>query len=527
VTGTTVAPTEKVPWLRVSRTAARRLRLLATVWLVVLVAGFVAFAWLRGFPHSPEAGVVGRRIEVLAQVGTVAILVVGRLVGVRWHRTGAVLIAIGAFALGAVASIQYPGPVAVLIAGVTFLPAAMLWASWQRTARRSAVVELAVLTTLLLVGLGLVADAAWSRLAGPTHPASVAPAPSEELLDWVWAGAVTGDGFTVRARTREPADRVRLRVTAAEAGDGPPNAVAAAAATDADLDPRLYSSTVTGLEPGTRYTYDVEVDGRIDPRRRATLRTFPVGPASFTFATGSCAMTGSNTAVFDAIRNLDPLFFAVTGDFFYANITRDDPERFLGSYATSLRAPAQAALHAATPVSYVWDDHDYAADNADGTATSRPAAHRAYRAAVPHYPLRLGDDAPLFQAFTVGRVRVLITDNRSARTPADEPDGPDKTMLGEEQREALLGELRSASRYGAVIWVNPTPWVQEARPGADGWGGYATERRRIADAIAESGADKLVMVSGDAHMLALDDGSNTDYSTRGAGGFPLLHAAAG
>ena len=34
------------------------------------------------------------------------------------------------------------------------------------------------------------------------------------------------------------------------------------------------------------------------------------------------------------------------------------------------------------------------------------------------------------------------------------------------------------------------------------------------------------MVSGDAHMVALDDGTNTDYSTADAGGFPLLHAAA-
>lgn len=33
------------------------------------------------------------------------------------------------------------------------------------------------------------------------------------------------------------------------------------------------------------------------------------------------------------------------------------------------------------------------------------------------------------------------------------------------------------------------------------------------------------MVSGDAHMLAYDDGTNTDYSEAGDAGFPLLHAA--
>ncbi len=34
------------------------------------------------------------------------------------------------------------------------------------------------------------------------------------------------------------------------------------------------------------------------------------------------------------------------------------------------------------------------------------------------------------------------------------------------------------------------------------------------------------MVSGDAHMLAVDDGTNSDYSTEGGEGFPVLHSAA-
>jgi hypothetical protein len=32
-------------------------------------------------------------------------------------------------------------------------------------------------------------------------------------------------------------------------------------------------------------------------------------------------------------------------------------------------------------------------------------------------------------------------------------------------------------------------------------------------------------VSGDAHMVALDDGSNSDYSDEGGAGFPVFHAA--
>jgi hypothetical protein len=34
------------------------------------------------------------------------------------------------------------------------------------------------------------------------------------------------------------------------------------------------------------------------------------------------------------------------------------------------------------------------------------------------------------------------------------------------------------------------------------------------------------MLSGDAHMLAIDDGTNSDYADGGGAGFPVMHAAA-
>ena len=59
------------------------------------------------------------------------------------------------------------------------------------------------------------------------------------------------------------------------------------------------------------------------------------------------------------------------------------------------------------------------------------------------------------------------------------------------------------------------------------WNGFAEERAEIADFISENNlAPQLLMVSGDAHMVALDDGTNSDYSSNGGAAFPVLHAAA-
>jgi hypothetical protein len=75
--------------------------------------------------------------------------------------------------------------------------------------------------------------------------------------------------------------------------------------------------------------------------------------------------------------------------------------------------------------------------------------------------------------------------------------------------------------------VNSVPWIVPATPGDDAWGGYAHERAEIADEIARLGmAERLVMLSGDAHMLAIDDGAHSDYSSSGEAGFVVMQAAA-
>jgi hypothetical protein len=102
-------------------------------------------------------------------------------------------------------------------------------------------------------------------------------------------------------------------------------------------------------------------------------------------------------------------------------------------------------------------------------------------------------------------------------------------MLGAAQREWLLDEIDAArGRYSLVVWVNPVPWITERRSG-DGWGRYDWERRYIADHIRNAGmVNRLLMLSGDAHMVAIDDGTNSNFATDaqpGERGFPVMHAA--
>ena len=98
-------------------------------------------------------------------------------------------------------------------------------------------------------------------------------------------------------------------------------------------------------------------------------------------------------------------------------------------------------------------------------------------------------------------------------------------MLGPRQKRWLKRELlRAKEENQLAVWVSSVPWITAG--GADSWAGFPRERRELADFVARARIDNLVMLAGDAHMVAIDDGRNNHFGTRGGGGFPVMHAAA-
>jgi hypothetical protein len=483
-------------------------------WAAQTAVVFAVVVVVVGIPRDLHGTLIASDDEAPIQVAFLALVVLGAAVAGRWPGAGSLILGLAGAVLARLAALQYPEAVAVPV-GIAFLaPAAAMWVVWQHARSRPTAVVLMAAVFLMLgtgwVGTGRVV----AHFVGPTHPASpLRPLPRDQV-DWAWVGGVTAGDATVVARVvargDAPPRRARLLVRTRDAAGA--EVASPAQAVPGDGVVRL---AVTGLRPATPYEWAVEVDGRRDATRgtgRFTTFSEPGRPASFTVAVSSCAGTGSSGAVFDAIRAAAPSLYLLTGDAHYGNLESSSPGDFVTVLGRVLRAPSQAALYREVPVAYVWDDHDYGANDADAGSPSREAARAAYRRVVPHYPLPGGNGA-IHQAFTVGRVRFVVTDTRSERTST--------TMLGAAQLAWLEEELRTGSRtHALVVWVNPDPWIGADDPGADTWAGYPEERRRIADLVTREGIRNLVMLSGDAHMVAIDDG------THSPGGFPVLQAGA-
>jgi hypothetical protein len=483
----------------------------AHLWATGAVILLTYLSFTDGIPIDPDGALLGPSVQQPVQLALAAVASVGALAAWRWPAGGAVMLAVAGSGLGIFAALEYVPMLSILLAGLFITPAVLLWLTWQHERSIVEIVSLAVTTAGLLIGTWVGASEVHDRVFGPTHPESSAAVVPMQDVEWLWMGALTDSGVDVVVDTDTAGSEVRLVAWSVDSGEefeGPPTTADERGQARVEL---------RGLRADTEYGFVVEVDGVVDDQRgRSGFRTAPTGPESFRFVFGGCARTGSNGAVFDAMADEDPLFFLALGDMHYGNIEAVDPSPFRDAYRRLLTEAGPAALYRTTPVAYVWDDHDYGPNDSDASSPGRSSARLVYRDTVPHYPLAETGDAPIHQSFTIGRVRFVLTDTRSERTGA--------SMLGDAQRDWLLSELVAGSRtHAAVIWANSVPWVSESK---DGWGGWPGERQTIADALVEAGVENLIMVSGDAHMIALDDGSNTDFSTSGTGGFPLFHSAA-
>lgn len=308
-----------------------------------------------------------------------------------------------------------------------------------------------------------------------------------------------------------------------------------------------FTGTVTlgGLAPDTAYAYRAWAtppgSDAGDPPSDAHEGAFATAPRPRADAAVEFAWTGDTYGqgvvppypAYAAIDDLDPDFFFNFGDTIYA----DDPTPAVPGEAETLeefraqhrevreRAVNLRRLLAGTPAYAIWDDHEVT-NNFSGSVDSDLKANgkRAFREYWA--PTRFEDDpARIHRSVRWGRhVELFVCDNRSYRDPNGKPDGPDKTMLGAEQRAWLKRSLAASDATFKLVG-GTTPLCIPIGDPRDAWAdgdadtGFEHELTDIVDHIHDEGVENVVWLNTDRHYAQV-----TEYDPFGEGS-PLFHEA--
>jgi alkaline phosphatase D len=331
----------------------------------------------------------------------------------------------------------------------------------------------------------------------------------------------------------------------------------------------------TGLDPATTYYYRFRLDGAVSAV--GTTRTAPALTASIArlrFGVVSCSnIPAGYFAAYrylaergdlDAVLHLGDYIYEYAGDFDAGTDVRPhDPPREILTLADYRQRHAQyktdehlMRLHAAVPFIATWDDHEVA-DNAwsGGAANHQPdtegdyaarkaAAHQAY---FEWMPVRNEADK-IYRRLRFGLLAELfMLDLRSYRSQqvavgSGGADDPNRTMTGAEQMAWLENGLTTSGGQWKLVGnsVMIAPFQLPPLPhdllgplaellgipseglsiNPDQWDGYAADRRRLLNTLANHGVRDTVFLTGDIHSSWASD------VPRDAGLYPLSPSVA-
>lgn len=268
---------------------------------------------------------------------------------------------------------------------------------------------------------------------------------------------------------------------------------------------------LTGLEPGTRYHYAVRLLGGQTPEQ-GPLATFTTAPADddpcdvlFTWG-GDIGQGMANRPPFPAFGAMlaqDPAFFIFNGDTIYADSTTP-----VGGAATSLPQywakykenrvdPHFQSLAGRVPVVVNWDDHEVTNDYRGPDEPLMPLGRQAFH---EYWPLSVGPER-IYRRLRWGReVEVFVLDGRQYADPLEAPDGPDKSLLGVEQRDWLIeGVTGSSATWKILVTSSPLSVLRSVEPPQDDYASYEHELRLLVEAFRDAGVTDVVWLTADVH----------------------------
>ncbi len=263
---------------------------------------------------------------------------------------------------------------------------------------------------------------------------------------------------------------------------------------------------IKGLQPATRYRYDVLIGGQsvLPGSGLPSFETFPARATSsrFRVAFGGCAgYTPVHERMWNTVLSREPAAFLTLGDNIYTDMPEMPGAFHDYSYYCRQSRPEFRQLAGSTPIYAIWDDHDCAIDDVwMGPYLHKPAWKKPtwelFRRNWNNPGYGNKDWPGCWFSFSIADVDFIMLDCRFYRT---NPFQESRTMLGPVQKAWVLQRLQQSPATFKFI-VSSVPWASGAKPGAkDTWDGFPDEREEIFSFIERHRIEGVILLSADRH----------------------------
>lgn len=268
---------------------------------------------------------------------------------------------------------------------------------------------------------------------------------------------------------------------------------------------------LNGLEPGTDYAIQVESrasgGGAGGQAVTGSFRTAPAPDAAskvvFVVTTGQAFDDRDGPQGYDAyagMLTLDPGFFVHTGDIVYYDKLAKTADLAKWHWQRTYSLPSNVAFHREVGSYFIKDDHDAWTNDCWPTMNAPSMFEftfeqglRIFREQVP-----MGDST--YRTFRWGKdLQIWLVEGRDFRSPNTMPDGPGKTIWGEEQKAWFKKTVAESDATFRVL-ISPTPVVgpdRDSKHDNHSNKDFTHEGDEIRKFISEQ--KNMVVVCGDRH----------------------------
>ncbi len=280
--------------------------------------------------------------------------------------------------------------------------------------------------------------------------------------------------------------------------------------------------SLTALSPAT--DYELRVEGRSTASEslgsmldgRFQTAPAPDVPARVLFAvtTGQAYpdqdAEGGGFRMYPSILELEPSFFVHTGDIVYYDAWAKNTGLARWGWARMYSLPTNFEFHRQVPSYFMKDDHDTWQNDAWPTQESLFMGDLTFQDGIEIFKEQVPMSDLTYRTFRWGQdVQIWLVEGRDYRSANPDPDGPEKTIWGVEQK-AWFKETVEASDATFRILISPTPIVgpdRDAKNDSHANEGFAYEGQELRDFIAQQ--ENMIVICGDRHWqyISVDDGT--------------------